>query len=135
MTYWKESFLIGVPQIDAQHRQLFKAMDNLMEACMQGKGRTEIEKTLDFALKYTVEHFRDEEKIQAAHAYPGLNAHKKLHADFTVTVTDLAKEFNKSGPSVALTGKLNKSLVDWVITHVSTEDKKVGEHIKKVTKG
>ena len=134
MKYWKDSLLIGVPQIDTQHRELVEAIDILMQACMQGKGRTEIEKTLNFALKYTLGHFKDEEKIQVQYAYPGYREHKKIHEDFTKDITALAGEFRKSGPSISLTGKLNHSLVDWVINHISTQDKKLGEHIKKVSK-
>jgi len=134
MTYWKDSLLIGVPQIDTQHRKLVGMIDILMQACMQGKGRTEIEGTLNFALKYTLEHFRDEESFQVEYSYPGYKEHKKIHDDFTKDIIALADEFKKLGPSIALTGKLNHSLVDWVINHISTEDKKVGEHVQKVSK-
>jgi len=132
MTYWKDSMLVGVPQMDSQHKLLVETIDKLMDACRQGKGRKEIEQTLSFVVKYTVEHFRDEEIIQAKYKYPGINEHKKIHSDFCKDVTALVQEFNKSGPSLALTGKINKTLVDWVISHISTEDKKVGAHIKKV---
>ena len=134
MTYWKDSLLIGVPQIDIQHRKLVAMMDILMKASMQGKGRTEIEGTLNFALKYTLEHFRDEESFQVEYSYPGYKEHKKIHDDFTKDIIALADEYKKLGPSIALTGKLNHSLVDWVINHISTEDKKLGEHIQKVSK-
>ena len=134
MKYWKDSLLIGVPQIDTQHRKLVDMIDILMQACLQGKGRTEIEGTLSFALRYTLEHFRDEESLQLKYAYPGYKEHKKIHEDFTKDITALAGEFRKLGPSIALTGKLNHSLVDWVINHISTEDKKLGEYIQKVSK-
>lgn len=124
--------MIGVPQIDNQHRKLIEAIDKLMEACKQGKGRVEIEKTLVFTLQYTIKHFNDEEKLQEKHKYPGLSEHKQIHKRFTEDIAALAQEFNKLGPSIALTVKLNQSLVDWVINHISTEDKKVGEHIRKV---
>lgn len=131
MTYWKDSLLVGVTLIDNEHRKLVKAIDQLMEACMQGKGRSAIEETLSFTVSYTKEHFSDEEKLQAQYAYPGMAAHKLLHSQFVRDINALYNDFEQSGPNVALTGKLNKTLVDWLINHISTEDKKLGEHINK----
>ena len=131
MTYWKDTMLIGVPKIDAQHKKLIAAIDNLMAACTRGEGRAAIDKMLAFTVSYTKEHFADEERLQAEYAYPGAAAHKRLHSQFLSTVSALVNEYEKTGPTVSLVGKLNKSLVDWVIQHISTEDKKVGEYIKK----
>ncbi|MCL1808695.1 MAG: bacteriohemerythrin [Clostridiales bacterium] len=130
MTYWKDSLLVGVPAIDAEHRKLVKAIEELMEACTKGQGRATIEKTLNFVISYTKQHFGAEERIQAQYAYPGMAAHKQIHANFTATVEGLKKEFDQNGPSVALTASLNKNLVDWLIKHISVEDKKIGDHIR-----
>ena len=131
MTYWKDSLLVGVSQIDSQHKKLVEAIDRLMDACNQGKGRAAIEETLVFTVSYTKEHFSDEEKLQAQYAYPGMAAHKQLHSQFINNISALFQEFKADGPNIALTGKLNKMLVDWLIHHISTEDKKLGEHINK----
>jgi len=132
VTYWKDSYLIGVPEIDNQHIKLVQAIDKFTEACSQGRGRASIEQTLNFVVMYTKDHFRDEESIQAKYSYPGLIAHKRIHAAFIQDVGALVEEFKKVGPNVALTGRINKTLVDWLIKHISTEDKKVGDHIIKV---
>lgn len=129
MTYWKESLLVGVSQIDDQHRKLVVAIDRLMEACMQGKGRATIGETLLFVVSYTKDHFHDEEKLQAQYEYPGIAAHKMLHKKFVADISMILRDFEQNGPNVALTGKLNKTLVDWLINHISTEDKKLGAHI------
>ena len=130
MTYWKDTMLIGVPAIDTQHRKLISAIDELMAACKKGEGRSAIDKTLAFTVAYTKEHFAAEEKLQAEHSYPGMIAHKRLHTQFLSSMTDLVSEYERTGPSVALVGKLNKSLVDWVVQHIATEDKKLGEYIR-----
>ena len=131
MTYWKDSLLVGVPLIDNEHRKLVKAIDQLMDACMQGKGRAAIEETLSFTLSYTKEHFSDEEKLQAQYAYPGMAAHKLLHSRFIMDINAIYRDFEQTGPNVALTGKLSRTLVDWLINHISTEDKKLAAHINK----
>ena len=129
MTFWKDAMLVGIPAIDAQHKKLIAAIDELMAACKKGEGRASIDKTLAFAVAYAKEHFAAEEKLQAECSYPGMAAHKQLHAQFLSSVSALVSEYENTGPSVALVGKLNKSLVDWVVKHIATEDKKLGEHI------
>ena len=133
MTYWKDSLLVGVPQIDEQHRKLVGAVDRLMDACKQGKGRSAIKETLEFTLSYTKEHFRDEEVLQAQHSYPEMIAHKRLHALFISNVTAILREFEQTGPSITMIGNLNKTLVDWLNDHISIEDKKLSAHILKQT--
>ena len=130
MTYWKDTMLIGVPAIDVQHKKLIAAIDELMAACKKGEGRATIDKTLAFAVAYTKDHFAAEEKLQAEYSYPDMIAHKRLHTQFLSSVAALVSEYESTGPSIALVGKLNKSLVDWVVHHISVEDKKLGEHIK-----
>ena len=129
MSFWKDSLLVGVPEIDSQHRKLVEAIDQLMDACREGKGRATIEQTLIFTVSYTKDHFADEEKLQAQYVYPDMPAHKQLHKQFVADITALVQEFEQDGPNVALTGKLNKTLVGWLINHISTEDKKLGQHI------
>jgi hemerythrin len=135
MGYWKDSLLVGVTIIDDEHRKLVAAIDELMDACMKGKGRDTIEKTLMFLSEYTKKHFADEEKLQAEYAYPGMAAHKKMHTQFYANITALINDFNQNGPNVALTGKINKTLVDWLIHHINAEDKKLGLHIQSKTRG
>jgi len=130
MTYWKDSMLTGIEIIDTEHKKLVAAIDELMDACLKGQGRTKIEQTLKFVADYTKQHFSDEEKLQAKYQYPAMAGHKLLHMQFITTVGSLEKEFQKDGPNINLTSKLNKSLADWLVKHISTEDKKLGDYIK-----
>ena len=130
MTYWDDSLLIGVPLIDRQHRALVSALDTLTEECARGKWPDTIEKTLNFIIAYTKEHFADEERVQAECGFPEMEAHKRMHADLILQVSLLVDELQKSGRSIDLFTKINKALVDWVIHHIGAEDKKIGLFIQ-----
>jgi len=130
MNYWKDSLLIGVNEIDDQHKKLIGAIGDLLNACSAGKGSAEIGKTLDFVISYTKEHFVSEERLQVKYAYPDIENHKKMHAGFIKSVTELKEEFKQKGPAPELTGKVNKILMDWLISHIKAEDMKIGKHIK-----
>ena len=133
MSSWNDSLLTGVKLIDDQHRDLVARMDHMMDACRQGKGYEEIGDTLKFAVSYVQRHFKDEEGLQAKYEYPGRDEHKTLHAGFVTDVIDLLQEYKKTGPSTELTAKINKTLITWLVTHIHTEDQKVGRHILKST--
>ena len=60
---WSDDLLTGNTQIDTEHKELIKAINDLLEACSKGKGRAEIEKTVKFLSSYTKTHFTNEIQI------------------------------------------------------------------------
>ena len=120
----------GNSLIDTQHKQLIKAIDDLLVACQSGKGRDAISKTLRFMSDYTAKHFSDEEQLQNKFSYPDAVNHKKLHEAFKVTVANLGKKLETDGATIALVGQVNSSVGGWLLTHIKREDVKVAAHIK-----
>jgi len=131
MMLWNETMLVGIPHIDSQHKALLEAINQLIDACNKGKGRSEIEQTLNFMVSYTKGHFKDEERYQETHAYAGAAAHKRMHTHFIMRVGGLVQEFNENGPSVTLVSKINNLLIEWVDNHIKTEDRKFGDYINR----
>ena len=71
MTYeLTQDLMTGNALIDSEHRQLFAAVNNLMTACSQGKGRDQIQQTVTFLSNYVVKHFQDEERLQTRATTP-----------------------------------------------------------------
>ena len=65
MTYtWNKDLETGNPMIDRQHKQLISCINDLLDACSQGKGRDKILETMQFLQDYTIKHFGDEEALQ-----------------------------------------------------------------------
>ncbi|MDR2671541.1 MAG: bacteriohemerythrin [Oscillospiraceae bacterium] len=127
---WSSDLETGYALIDAQHKELIQAVNNLLAACASGKGRASLNETLDFLLNYTVKHFSDEEKLQVQYHYPDYTNHKKLHDGFKVVVTNLSRQLKTEGPTIALVGKVNASIGDWLVSHIKREDKKVAAHLR-----
>ena len=130
MTYmWKDQYATGNTQIDEQHKQLFKAVNDLITACSSGQGRNKLDPTIHFLLDYTTKHFADEEKLQQKYQYPDYINHKKLHENFKKTALELTKQLQEEGASIVLVGKVNSVIGNWLINHIQEEDKKVANHI------
>lgn len=124
-----DDLLTGNALIDSEHRELFAAVNNLMDACAQGKGRDQIQKTVQFLGDYVAKHFRDEEGLQTKSNYPGYPAHKQFHDGYRRKLAETTQVLTREGPSVKALGDLN-SVVAILVSHIRTEDKRLARHIK-----
>jgi hemerythrin-like metal-binding protein len=129
---WNEELEVGLEIIDTQHKELIERFNTLMNACSAGKGRDELESSLDFLRDYTVQHFSDEEALQRKINFPEFERHKGLHEGFKVTVANLVTQFKNEGPSSALVVKLSTDVGDWLIKHIKREDVKVASYSSQV---
>lgn len=125
----------GNTTIDMQHKQLIEAINNLLAACAQGKGRAEMEKTTKFLYDYTSRHFADEERLQAQSSYPDAVNHRRYHEEFKKVVKNLCDSLEKEGPTLVLVGQVNSAIAGWLINHIKREDSKVAAHIRTHAKG
>lgn len=125
-----DDLLTGNPVIDSEHKQLFDAINNLLDACSKGQGRAEIEKTTKFLYDYTSKHFANEEKLQIQSRYPDYQHHKELHEGFKKSVAAVAKKLSEQGPTIVLVGEINSLVSGWLITHIKMEDKKLATFLK-----
>ena len=97
----------GNVQIDAEHKQLIAAVNALLEACQQGKGRAQLESAINFLADYTKTHFAHEERLQQSCRYPQYEAHKKWHTDFIAQIQQLRDKFLAQGATLLLVGEVN----------------------------
>ena len=63
----------GNATIDREHRELFDAVNKLMDACGSGKGRASLEPTMKFLLEYVNKHFSHEEALQKQSGIPAIS--------------------------------------------------------------
>lgn len=122
----------GNAMIDEQHKQLFGAINDLLEACSSGKGRDSLMKTMNFLGDYTKKHFADEEALQMRSKYPDYPNHKRYHTEFIKKVGELSGKLEKEGATIVLVGEVNTTMAGWLISHIKQEDKKVAAHVKSV---
>lgn len=125
-----QDLVTGNTLIDSEHRQLFAAVNDLMDACSQGRGRDQIQKTVQFLSDYVVKHFQDEERLQTQNKYPGYPAHKTFHDGYRRQLNDKAQQLLREGPTVKALGDLNQ-VVGVLVSHIRTEDKRLARYIKE----
>jgi methyl-accepting chemotaxis protein len=127
---WDRSLETGNETIDGQHRQLFVAINSLLDAFRNGKGAEELTKALTFLQNYTLKHFSDEEEIQKKYGYPDYPNHRRLHEGLTAVVKELNRKLSTEGISDALIREVHQKVGVWLVTHIKAQDTKLAAYIR-----
>ncbi|GHU07452.1 hypothetical protein FACS1894151_01780 [Spirochaetia bacterium] len=133
--FFDSSFSTGSEMVDRQHGQLFDAMNDLMEACEQGKGKAELKKSIDFLSDYTVKHFFDEEQMLKKHNYSDFTNHHTYHETYKKTVRDLSHDLIMDGVSDALIQDVQIKIGNWLVNHIKGQDLKWAAELRKTAPG
>jgi len=124
---WDEKWSIGEPLIDSQHKELVKLVNALIFSCDQQSA--DIPAALSFLVNYTLTHFNDEEALQLEHGFPHYEDHKQKHEELKAIVSEHVANYQKFGSTSYLKNVLDETLAAWLINHIETEDKMIGDFI------
>jgi hemerythrin len=116
---WSSRYETGIGIIDTQHKALFEAVNKLADSFKSGTAKEQVKDSLDFLVKYTVEHFQTEEKYMQDMDYPKLTAHMAEHAQLIVKAKDLQKRLADGKP---MTMDVTIFLADWLKHHINEDD-------------
>lgn len=132
---WTPNLAVGIESIDQQHKTLFEKANQLFEAGKNSRAKEFIAEMLEFLDQYTKQHFQSEEAYMRSIGYPEYENQKKLHAGFIAALERLKKEYQESGGNILLILNANQMVVDWLLKHISVEDKKIGVFSKNLNDG
>jgi hemerythrin len=127
---WNDSLSVGIQEIDNQHRELIKKLNILAEYIQQKKGKDKIGTTLRFMKDYSKIHFDCEEEHMAKYEYPGLEKQKREHEKFKATAEKLIRDLEKKKDMELFASQVQRFLIDWLILHIKSVDKKFGEFLE-----
>jgi hemerythrin len=123
--HWSPSLAVGVPEIDAQHQELFRRAERLITALRAGD-RGEVEPLVRYLDDYVVEHFAAEERYMREIGYPGLEAHKAVHDAFREDFTEMLRDYARKGPTPLVALTMHNWLSDWLRRLVGGLDVDIG---------
>lgn len=115
--------------IDREHRELFKAVNALMDACSKGEGSSAIQKTVTFLSNYVKTHFAHEEQLQQKSGYQGYAAHKEFHDKYKTDLNAVMAKIPTGGASIIDLAALNNQ-IGILVSHIRFEDKKLGQFLQ-----
>lgn len=118
---WHHAYDSGNVVIDDQHRALFNQVNLLFSAFLGQRPAGEVSALLDRLVNDIVEHFRDEEVLIAAAAYPDVAGHIAIHAGLIEEMMQLVDRFYAGN---AVLGEVFRFLAhEVVVRHMLGEDR------------
>jgi len=122
---WNDEFLIGVEELDYEHRDLFARVNEIHEELGRPSEKARVEDCLGELYARLEAHFALEEKFMRETDFPHFDEHKKEHDSFLDGMIEAVEAFRNRadlGPTEALLAEVKH----WVIDHIVTSDKEMG---------
>jgi hemerythrin len=125
---WTKAHSVFLPQVDAEHRNLYQLAEELHQAIEAGARAPRIRNTMLALLEAVEEHFAHEERLMKAAACPSYAWHKQQHdtlrkkgkrflADFAAGNRDVPRDFLAY-------------LAQWLRDHLALSDRMMAAQIR-----
>ncbi|MBC8240695.1 MAG: bacteriohemerythrin [Alphaproteobacteria bacterium] len=127
---WTDDFLIGIEELDYEHRMLIKNINLLHQKLLDHDAKDKIEDTLGDIHARMQAHFALEEHFMLENEYPHYTEHKAEHNELLDEYTEFLVRFeSKNGMPDCL--QAEESLSRWIVNHIVTSDKKMSLIVKQ----
>ncbi len=123
---FEESQLVGVEELDAEHRHLMQLGNKLNDALKHDASAEATTQMFDELLAAITHHFDTEIRYMTAHRYPEQGEHEAGHARLVNEALHLKRQFSEGRELSAL-----HSIKDWLLNHIAYDDKKLGVFLKQ----
>jgi len=122
MNSWSDAYLLGIPEIDEQHKELFAIYDELSYIVLDNEPQNEynIKQVLNNLEGYTKFHFKTEEAYMTTIGFEDIEHHKNEHRLFEHKIADWVLAFEYKNSMLAKT--ILYFLKKWLVTHIMGSD-------------
>jgi hemerythrin len=125
---WSSANSVYLPEIDAEHRALYRLGDELHKALLAGADQAHLKPIVMNLLESAEQHFRHEERLMRAIHYTSFDWHKGQHDAVRKKFKALAKRIDAG--DAAATGELLEFLSEWLRGHLGVADRMMGARLR-----
>ena len=125
---WTKAYAVYLPQVDAEHRNLFRMAEELHQAVRTGSEAARISELVRPLLVAIEEHFAHEERLMRSVACPDYDWHKLQHDSMRKKMSQLIEALE--GGDAEAPGRFLESLARWFKDHCSLTDRMMGSHVR-----
>jgi len=125
---WNRSHSVYLPEIDAEHRALFRLGEEIERNVAAGRNLTAMQPLLASLVASAEAHFKHEERIMKACHYNALGWHKKQHDAVRWRLRRTVKQIEGGNREAAV--ELLEFLETWLKTHTSVSDRMLGAYVR-----
>lgn len=121
---WSDEYKLGLPAIDADHRELVELCNEFLDAAHSGADLGALAAIFDRMILRTRAHFLAEERMLDRNGYPGFAIHKAEHDRLIVEAQTLRDRFAEGHEDQArITADTAHFLQTWLLDHIRTNDR------------
>jgi hemerythrin len=128
---WNESFVLGIEEIDQQHKMIVERFRELSDAVQDAREEEVLAEMAKFLTEYAQFHFDTEEQYMKQYAYPDIAEQLAEHAQFTRDAVELQDKLSEGADSHKLAVEMTGKMLRWVVQHVRNHDRKMAMYIKE----
>jgi hemerythrin len=129
MPDWGPLMEVGVPEIDEQHRELVRRINELGLAMKRGKGGETVADLLAFLNSYVELHFSMEEGLMREFHYPDIGEHRGNHSAFRKQFEEKREAYVADPGERSTTLDIHGWMMSWLMNHIMYVDMKLGEFL------
>ena len=125
MIKWSDEYLLGVEELDLQHRRLLEIAaeaESLLKTSLRTDKYDAIVGILEELKAYTVAHFQAEEKYMASIGHKKLLSHKVQHNDFVQRIQEIDLSAVDANQDRYLLELLD-FVAAWIVDHILVTDR------------
>ncbi len=126
MENWTDSYLLGIREIDEQHRGFFELWENECRSA-DLNNYDQLKNIIDKLEEYVLDHFRTEEDLLRKSGYADIESHIAQHAFFIQKVSEMKLELNYK--NMLLFDKLTMFIKKWFLSHIMQTDRKYRDEV------
>lgn len=119
---WNDSFLLGIPLVDEQHKILIALFDEVITISQEENNSEKILPLLNELQRYTHYHFDTEEALMHQENIQGIDFHIKQHTLFKKKIADFM--IANSYKNRVLLNQIILFLRKWLVVHIRDTDSK-----------
>lgn len=126
---WDDALLLGVEDVDNQHKQLVKIANSLLDAISSDQGKEALGKAVSWFREYTVFHFNAEEEFMESVGYPKRGEHAQQHMELKEKVKTLQQMlYRKENIAVS---EVKQLLYEWLVGHILDSDMDIARYLNE----
>lgn len=126
-----DSLITGIPNIDAQHRELVHRIEELDVALYNNTAKVQLVMMIEYLESYVSEHFDAEEAVMMQIDYPDFSRHYEEHKKFREWFKTKFREYKKKGADTYLAADINREIRMWFENHLKGTDAAYIAYMKK----
>ena len=125
---WTKAHAIFLPEVDAEHRNLFRMAEELHQAVHTGQPAAEVQVRMQSLIASIEEHFAHEERLMQVANCESYEWHRQQHDTLRKKARTYTAQLEAGDPKAAI--GFVKTTARWFKDHMALTDRMMGAEVR-----